>query len=241
MALTIIHTSDLHDRLDDTRAEALGFLRESAHALLLDSGDAVGAGNVYVRAREPIIERMNSAGYHAMAVGNREYFFRRRGMLAKTGEAEFPVLTTNLVPCEGDFGHLRRWTTLSVGDETIGLFGLTPTMIRPGHLFERLSDLRFITWEAAAREAVERLRDDVDWLIGLSHRGFEDDLALARACPEIDLILGGHSHDALERRVGARPTLLSHPGHHARTAAVIRAERARDGSNQFEFQLVEIE
>ncbi len=241
MALTIIHTSDLHDRLDATRAEALGFLRESAHALLLDSGDAVGAGNIYVRAREPIIQHMNRAGYHAMAVGNREYFFRKRGMLAKTREADFAVLTTNLVPLEGDFGHLRRWTTLPVGDETIGLFGLTPTMIRPGHLLERFSDLRFITWEAAAREAVDRLRDSVDWLIALSHRGFEDDLTLARACPEIDLILGGHSHDARERRVGATPTLVSHPGHHARTAAVIRADRTPDGRNQFEFQLVDIE
>jgi hypothetical protein len=28
MALTIIHTADLHDRLDRARSEALGFLRE---------------------------------------------------------------------------------------------------------------------------------------------------------------------------------------------------------------------
>lgn len=239
MALTIIHTADLHNRLDDRRAEALGFMREKSGAVLLDSGDAVGAGNVYVRPTEPVLERMNAAGYHAMAVGNREFFFRKRGMLFKTRQAQFPVLTTNLLPREGDFGHIRRWVELEHGGERIGIFALTPTMIRPGHFFERLSDLRFLPWEAAAREAVERLGDRVDWLIALSHRGIEDDRALVEICPEIDLILGGHSHAQDTGPVGKRPTLISHAGHHARHAAFIKAERGPDGRNIFQAQLVE--
>lgn len=240
MALTIIHTSDLHDRLDDTQAEALGFLRESASALLLDSGDAVGAGNVYVRRQEPVVKRMNRAGYHAMAVGNREFFFRKAGMVAKTRDAQFPVLAANLIAGDGDLGHIRRWTELSLQGQTIGLFGLMPTMIEPGHPWERLSDLRFITWEAAAVEAVEHLGRRVDWLIALSHRTPEENLALAKLCPGIDLILGGHSHEAMTEQIGPRPTLLSNPGHHARTAAIIKLERHHAGTNEFKWQLVEI-
>lgn len=240
MAPTIIHTSDLHDRLDDTQAEALGFLRASADALLLDSGDAIGAGNVYVRPQEPILKRMNRAGYHAMAAGNREYFFRKAGMVAKTRQADFPVLAANVIAAEGDLGHVRRLTELEAQGQKIGLFGLMPTMIEPGHPLERFSDLRFLTWEAAAREAVGQLRERVDWLIALSHRSEEDNTALAKLCPEIDLILGGHSHEAGSREIGARPTLLSLPGHHARTAAVIKLERGSDGRNEFAWQLVEI-
>lgn len=240
MTLTIMHTSDLHDRLGDAQAEALGFLRESAAALLLDSGDAVGAGNVYVRRSEPIIDRMNRAGYDAMAAGNREFFFRKAGMLAKTRQAQFPILATNVVPVEGDLGHMQRWTALSAQGWTIGLFGLMPTMIEPGHPFERFSDLRFMTWEAAAREAVEHLRERVELLIALSHRSTQDNVALARLCPEIDLVLGGHSHEAGSRQIGSRPTLLSNPGHHARTAAVVRVDRGSDGRNQFDWRLVEI-
>jgi len=240
MALTIIHTADLHNRLDDERAEALGFLREKSDALLLDSGDAVAAGNVYVLPGEPVLERMNAAGYHAMGVGNREFFFRKRGMLFKTRQAQFPVLTTNLLPLSGDFGHIRRWEQFEHAGQRIGLFALTPTMIRPGQLFERLSDLRFMAWEAAAREGVERLRDRVDWLIALSHRGAQDDRALAEICPEIDLILGGHSHDEQFAEVGPGPTLISHAGHHAERAAVIKAERGADGRNTYQTQLVEV-
>ncbi len=239
MALTIIHTSDLHNSLDESRAEALGFLRENANALLLDSGDAVGAGNIYVRPSEPVLERMNAAGYHAMAVGNREFFFRKRGMLFKTRQAQFPVLTTNLLPREGDFGHIRRWVQFEHAGAKIGLFALTPTMIRPGHVFEYVSDLRFMAWEAAAQEAVERLRSRVDWLIALSHRGAEDDEIIADLCPEIDLILGGHSHDERFAEMGSGPTLISRPGSHARCAAVIKMERRMDGRNSFETQLVE--
>lgn len=240
MALTIIHTADLHNRLDHERAEALGFMRENAGALLLDSGDAVGAGNVYVRRAEPVLERMNAAGYHAMAVGNREFFFRKRGMLFKTRQAQFPVLTTNLLPREGDFGHIRRWAEFDHGGERIGIFALTPTMIEPGHLFERLSDVRFLAWEAAAREAVERLRRRVDWLIALSHRGLEDDLALAEICPEIDVVLGGHSHERSFNEVGRRPTLISHAGEHAAQAGFIKAERGDDGRNCYQARLVEV-
>ena len=239
MALTIIHTADMHNRLDDERAEALGFLRENAGALLLDSGDAIAAGNIYVRPNEPVLERMNAAGYHAMGVGNREFFFRKRGMLLKTRQAQFPVLTTNLLPREGDFGHIRRWVEMEHAGQRVGVFALTPTMIRPGHLFERLSDVRFLTWEAAAREAVERLRGRVDWLIALSHRGLVDDVTLAEVCPEIDVVLGGHSHEEDFREVGPRPALISHAGHHATRAAFVKAERGADGRNTWETQLVE--
>ncbi len=240
MALTIIHTSDLHGRLDRQGAEALGFLRERSGALLLDSGDAIGAGNIYVRPREPVLDLMNAAGYHAMAMGNREFFFRKSGLLRKTRWAAFPVLSANVLALRGDLGHVVRWTVLRSGSERVGVFGLTPTMIRPGSLPERFSDLRFIAWEGAAREAVRALRDDADWLVALSHRGMEDDLALAELCPEIDAILGGHDHARDGRQVGPGPTMISHPGDHARSAAVIRLGRGADGRNEIEARIVDL-
>ena len=240
MTLTIIHTADLHNRLDDERAEALGFLRENSAALLLDSGDAVGAGNVYVRPVEPVLERMNAAGYHAMAVGNREFFFRKRGMLFKTRQAQFPVLTTNLLPRNGDFGHIKRWTVIEHAGQRVGLFALTPTMIRPGHLFERLSDVRFLAWEAAAREAVEQLRERVDWLIALSHRGLCDDRVLVELCPEIDLVLGGHGHERVAVRLEDSGVIISHPGDHAKSAAILTLARDTEGRRQSDGQIVDL-
>lgn len=240
MALTIIHTADLHARLDDATAEALGFLRARTGALLLDSGDAVAAGNVYVLPDEPVLARMSAAGYDAMALGNREFFFRKRGMLRKLAQAQFPVLCANLLPRSGDLGAVRSCITLRVGEQTVGIFGLAPTMIPPGSWGERFSDLRFIAWQDAAREVVGALRDTCDWLLTLSHRGLDDDLALAELCPEIDVILGGHTHTRQTQLVGVRPTLVAHPGHYALSVAVLRLERTAGGRNDVEARVVKL-
>ncbi len=193
--LAIIQTSDLHNHLDLRRAGRLRTLRIENRALLLDCGDAIWAGNVFVKpGPEPAIRRMNEAGYHAMAAGNREFFFRSFGMMMKTAEARFPVLCANLIP-RGDLGHILRWAILdSPSGERVGVFGLMPLMIPPGSWEERFSDMRFITHRQATEDALEALRADCAFVICLSHAGIETDIELAREFGQIDLILGGHSH-----------------------------------------------
>ncbi len=239
-ALTILHTSDLHDRLDRKRAEALGFLREQAGALLLDSGDAIGAGNIYVRRAEPVLDLMNLAGYHAMAIGNREFYFRRRGLLHKTAAARFPVLSGNMRALTGDLGHIVPWTVLEAAGERVGVFGLSREMIRPGHWLEGLSDVRFVPWRDVVSAAIAELRERVDWLVALSHMGTRRERLLAEEFAEVDLILGGHGHDELHERVGPSGTLIAHPGHYARRAGVLKLERDADGSAQISRKLIEL-
>ena len=43
----------------------------------------------------------------------------------------------------------------------------------------------------------------MDCLIALTHIGFKTDQQLAAECPEIDIILGAHSHTVLEIPVRA--------------------------------------
>ena len=53
-------------------------------------------------------------------------------------------------------------------------------------------------------EQVSRLRKEVDLVVLLSHLGLATDRRLAEEIPEIDIILGGHTHHLLEEpeRVG---------------------------------------
>ena len=238
--LRVIHTSDLHTKLDREGAESLALLRQQSDALLFDSGDAIGATNVTVRAREPVLDLMNLAGYHAMAVGNREFYLRKRGLLHKTAAAEFAVLSANLKAREGELGHLRPWRIFEVGGQRVGVFGITRVMIPPRSWAEVLADVRFIPWREAAAQAVAELRDEVDWLLALSHLGTRREMKLATTHPEIDAILGGHAHDELDERVGPKPTLISHPGHHGSGAAVIEMTHEPDGSTSISRKLVEL-
>ena len=189
--------------------------RRDYSALLLDAGDALTAPNVLVWPwEEPVLRRMNEAGYDAMTLGNREFFYRRRGLDRKTRAANFLVLAANLRPREGHQA-LQPYGLLETAEgEMVGVLGLAREMIAPGSAAEAFSDLCFVPWREAAIEYARRLRPAVAWLVALSHLGPEADEELARLCPELDLVLGGHSHptETLVRRVGQTTvvTALAH-------------------------------
>ncbi len=224
--LKVIQTSDLHNHIDLQKAGRLRNLRVEHEALLVDCGDAIWAGNVFVKpGPEPAMRRMNEAGYQAMALGNREYFFRAFGLMMKTAEARFPVLCANLLPKTGDLGHIKRWTVLDTpqGDK-VGLFGLTPLMIAPNSWAESFSNMRFISHTRAAREGVAALREHCDWLVCLSHIGLEGDRAIAAEFGDIDLILGGHSHTDMDEMATVNGVTISHVGAYGRHAGLITSD-----------------
>lgn len=236
--LTVVQTSDLHNHIGLQQAGRLRNLRVEHDAMLLDCGDAVWAGNVYVKpGPEHAIRRMNEAGYDAMALGNREYFFRACGLLMKTTEASFPVLSANLLHKSGDLGHVKRWAVLdSPQGDRVGLFALSPLMIRPGSWAEAFSNMRFISHERATKEALAALRDESDWLICLSHIGYCRDCEIAEQFGEIDLILGGHSHEEIKDLVTVNGVTISHIAPYGRHAAVVTSLQDRRPSG-FEREL----
>lgn len=222
--LRIIHTSDFHDRLTREKAACLRRLKEEHDALLIDCGDAIRAPNVAVMPwRERAIPLMNEAGYDAMGLGNREYFFRQSGMRWKWGHAAFPTVASNLRGCDGEaVGGAVTSLVLDTGEVRLGLFSLMPTMIAPGHGFERLSDTRFMAWQDAAREAVTDLAGRCDMVGALFHRPPEELAELAELCPEVRLVLAGHGHltrDAVEMLPGG--AVVSHAGLAATHARVL--------------------
>jgi len=200
----IIHTSDFHDRLTPMKAARLRALKEEHNALLIDTGDAIRAANVTVLPwRERAISLMSDAGYDAIGLGNREYFFRSWGMRWKTGHARFPRVVANLAGPIGASPH----AILEHRGTRVGLLALMPTMIAPGHWFERLSDSRFRPWEEAVAAAVEALRGECDLLVALFHRPNAEIPRLCPLLPEAAIVLAGHDHVR-------RPTLGTAPSGH---------------------------
>jgi 2',3'-cyclic-nucleotide 2'-phosphodiesterase (5'-nucleotidase family) len=189
--IRLLHTSDFHDRLTPAKAARLRALKAEHGALLVDTGDAILAPNVLVMPwRERAIALMNEAGYDAMGLGNREYFFRNRGMAWKTGHARFPRLCSNL-----QAPGIESWTVLvAPGGVRLGLLALMPTMIAPGHPLERLSDARFRPWPQAAFGAMDALRTASDLVVAMFHRPNAEIAELCSLLPGIRLVLAGHSH-----------------------------------------------
>ena len=232
MLFTLLHTNDCHNGLKSGQAELLRHLRLAidGRGLLLDAGDAVASGNITFHfAGEPILDAMSDIGYDAMTVGNREFHFTRRGFQCKLSQARFPILCANL--------RSTRWSSDSTFDcfstkelptvpyiiramnngFRIAVMGLTVPMITQNMMVRRAASYLFDDpIETAARLAPEiRAACRPDILIALTHIGIQQDRKLAAAVPEIDMIIGGHSHDVLEHGERVGDTLIVQAGSHS--------------------------
>jgi 2',3'-cyclic-nucleotide 2'-phosphodiesterase (5'-nucleotidase family) len=231
----ILHTNDFHNNLKGARAEALARLKAtlSADMLFLDAGDAISAGNVGVRLTgEPILDLMSDLGYDALTMGNREFHIAENCLRLKINRAKFPVLCANMRRKGGSDAplptqpHLLK--TLPNGLR-VGVFGLTVPMVTEKMAARAVSAFLFDDPIQAAKKQIEELRPQVDVLIALTHIGIREDERLAGACPEIDLIIGGHSHVVLtepERNFGVP---IVQAGWFARYASVTEIEAPESG------------
>jgi 2',3'-cyclic-nucleotide 2'-phosphodiesterase (5'-nucleotidase family) len=75
---------------------------------------------------------------------------------------------------------------------------------------------------------VARLRPEADLLIALTHLGIQRDRLLAEACPELDVILGGHSHTPTETPERVCSVWLSHAPPFCKGATLLTLTRRHD-------------
>lgn len=200
MSVTIFHTNDLHNKLTAGQAGWLRGLKESVpESILLDCGDAIWAGNVFVRlGGEPVLRLMNEAGYDAMCMGNREFHFLETGLRHKIGWADFPVLSANIRPTNHSDLPVKSSITLLRNGLRVAIFGLTVPMITERMLSRKVSAYVFDDPIETAAKVVPELRKNADLVIALTHIGLNNDRKLASDVPGIDLIIGGHTHALLD-------------------------------------------
>jgi 5'-nucleotidase len=228
----IIHTCDLHNRLTDAGGQVIENLRrQHPGCLLLDSGDAVGAGNLTYRVRgEPILRLMGSLGYQAMTMGNRESHPKAAILARKLRDASFPILAANLRPQRGKSlpSKVRSHIEVEVaaagrsGARSVGVcvIGLAPQMTKPGSWWSRATDFVFDDPLECAAGLVRKLRETNDVIILLTHLGLEADRALANL-EGVHLILGGHDHKPLFPPSKMGSAYVAHAEPFARSAGLV--------------------
>jgi 5'-nucleotidase len=218
-SLTILHTNDMHSRIDpfpdddkryagrggmSARAAIIQQIRDSEqHVLLLDSGD-IFQGTPYFNyyGGAPELELMSAMQYDAATMGNHDFDNGLDGFAAQLPKASFPFLVANY-----DFSDtvlhkkIQPYTTIKKGRLKIGVFGLGIELkgLVPDRLYGATGYNNPIV---KAQETADILRYDekCDLVICLSHLGYSykdnkvSDEVLAASTSGIDLILGGHTH-----------------------------------------------
>ena len=138
-------------------------------------------------------------GFDAGVLGNHD-FDGGVSVLARLGPTlKFPVLASNITFKDAVIDSFYPKTKIiKKGDVSVGVFGL----VTPG-LKALISDPDGFDIERdIVKKAGECVRDlraqGVDAVVALNHIGLDLDKKLAAAVPGIDVIVGGHSHDAVK-------------------------------------------
>ncbi len=224
--LTILHTNDVHSRLDPfpmdggrnagkggvaRRATLIEQIRkQEKNVLLFDAGD-IFQGTPYFNLYkgEPEILAMNQLGYDAGTLGNHDFDGGIDNMVTQFGKATFPMLIANY-----DFkntvmnGRTKPYTVFEKDGIRVGVFGLgiKPEGLIPKDAYRETVYLDPI--ETATTTAQQlRQQERCDYVVCLSHLGYKyegptiSDTVLAGKTRNIDLIIGGHTHTFLDAPV----------------------------------------
>lgn len=154
-------------------------------------------------AGKQMVAVLNTIPLSLTTLGNHEFDVSEAQFHQRLAESRFEYVASNVAAADGaPFAKIQSSKIQVVSDGVrslrVGYFGLTiPSNPKP---YVRYADVM----ETAAAQ-VRELRPKVDVLVALTHMGYEDDLKLAKAFPEIDLILGGHEHEHHRLEVASLP------------------------------------
>ena len=230
--LTILHTNDTHSTLFPygpfdswggvARVSALikEIKAESRNVLVLNTGDVfVGTFEFNKYLGYPELKIMEGL-YDAMCLGNHEFDLGLEALLGvlsgQIGGGQpvaLPILCANVnldaAPPLKYF--VKPYMVKQVGNMKVGLFGVvnTDALNYSPEIFQLLTDPF-----KAAGEAAFMLRnvENVDIVICLSHLGKLYDVEGLSQVPGIDIIVGGHSHDALFKPIVSHGKIIVQAG-----------------------------
>jgi 5'-nucleotidase len=221
--LTILHTNDVHSRIDpfpstDAKFPNMGgFARRAAmikqirqkeeNVLLFDSGD-IFQGTPYFNyyGGELEFKLMSEMGYDAATLGNHDFDNGIDGLVRQLPHANFPFINANYDVSNSELApHIRPFKLFDIDGIRIGVFGLGIEL--NGLVHPRLyPNVQYQDPIQKANEIADHLKHDMecDLIICLSHLGYEystdkvSDKVIASRCRNIDFILGGHTHTFLD-------------------------------------------
>ena len=214
--LVILHTNDTHSQIDPAddglggvgrRKVVIDSVRAAeSNVLLVDAGDIV-QGTLYFNLYGGEVENklMNMLGYDMRILGNHEFDNGVDSLAATLRDARSQLLATNYDLSRSALaGLFDKYSIREVDGRRIGFIAINlqpKGMISDGNY----DGVEYLDAIEAANASAWWLKhvEGCDMVVAITHIGYAPsmppgDFMLAQASADIDVIIGGHSHDLID-------------------------------------------
>jgi sulfur-oxidizing protein SoxB len=245
--------ANLKTLIDRLRADA-----GAANCLLLDGGDLwQGSGQAAAMQAADMVDAANLLGVDAMT-GHWEFTYGEARLRENLDRFKGDFLAQNVFLTEdASFSDAAAFdaasgrvfkpvTVRTIGGMAIAVIGQAFPYVPIAHPKRFTADWSFGIREQELQELVDALRQrqHVDAVILLSHNGMDVDLKLAGRVTGIDIILGGHTHDAVPRPIGVAnaggKTLVTNAGSAGKFLGVVDLDVGKGAVKDVRYHLVPV-
>jgi len=227
-------------------------------SLLLDSGDLwQGTGLANTMRGAGMVEAANLLGIEAMT-GHWEFTYGETALRSNLERFKGEFLAQNVyLTEEAAFNDAKAFDPATkrvfkpamikeIGGHRIAVIGQAFPYTPIAHPKRFTPDWTFGIREEELQRLVDGLRnhDKVDAVVLLSHNGMDVDLKLASRVSGIDVILGGHTHDAVPQPFPVTnpggTTLVTNAGSNGKFLGVLDLEIAKGRVNDVRYRLLPV-
>ncbi|MGB3865166.1 MAG: thiosulfohydrolase SoxB [Xanthobacteraceae bacterium] len=244
------HLKTLIDRL---RGEA-----GQANTVLLDGGDLwQGTGLANAMQGANMVEAANLLGIEAMT-GHWEFTYGEKALRANLEKFKGEFLAQNVFlteeaafndapafdPASGRV--FKPYIVKQLGGRRVAVIGQAFPYVPVAHPKRFTPDWTFGIRDDALQKLVHGLRadDTIDAIVLLSHNGMDVDLKLASRVSGIDVILGGHTHDAVPRPIpvtnAGGMTLVTNAGSNGKFLGVLDLDLGKGRVRDVRYRLLPV-
>ena len=230
----------------------------ASRSLLLDGGDLwQGTGLANTLQGADMVDAANLLGIEAMT-GHWEFTYGEKTLRANLERFKGEFLAQNVfLTEEAAFNDAKAFDPASgrvfkpsvikeIGGYRIAVIGQAFPYVPIAHPKRFTPDWKFGIRDEELQKLVDahRSNDKVDAVILLSHNGMDVDLKLASRVTGIDVILGGHTHDAVPQPIAVTNaggvTLVTNAGSNGKFLGVLDLELARGKVANVRYRLLPV-